>query len=84
MAIEKTYKVHSAVMQDVDMPAMIGSRQVVAKVPGLVVELSEVDGTQGHTFPFFPASDQDLTEIRALFVTGATISVIFTQGTDAS
>jgi hypothetical protein len=80
MAQVVKYVVHSAVVEDVPTEAKLyNGRVVMAKVPGLTVEL--IDGkTHSHTFKFVPDSDAEMTELRELYTVGATITTTHAAG----
>ena len=77
-----TYTVHSAVREQVATKAMVGSREIDASVPGLIVEMTAGD-KHGHTWQFVPATDAEMQEAETMFVPGSTVVVTFTSEGDA-
>lgn len=72
------YQVHSLQRADVAMRVIANGRELEAKVPGLVVELTH-EGA-GHTFRFTPDSDDEFAAAEALFAPGASVAVTFEAG----
>jgi hypothetical protein len=70
------YTVASCNQEDVIVKAMVGGREVDAKIAGLVVELVSDCGQMGHTFRLQPA---DLDEALEFFATGEEIVLTFSK-----
>lgn len=68
------YTVSSCTQDEVTVKAIVAGQEVDAKIPGLVVEATSVDGGMGHTFRLTPI---DMTEAMAMFTTGAEITLTF-------
>lgn len=73
-----TYVVHSAVKEMVDATVSFKGREIIAKVPALVVELVGVDHKHSHTFTSVPSNDEEMQALVELFALGANISATFT------
>lgn len=69
-----TYKVHSAVTDEVALDVEANGQTLSVKAPALVIELVSEDGTMSHTLRVIGASDKDAEG----FVVGATIVGTFT------
>ena len=77
--MEIKYIVHSCSETDVAVKATVAGREVMATIPGLVVELTSDDESMGHTYRFTP---DDLDEAKALFTIGAQITITFSKMTE--
>lgn len=54
------YTVHSAHVTEFPVKAIVGGKEIEAKVPGVVIELVSDDGSMGHTFRYIPEDASDL------------------------
>ena len=69
--MKTVFTVHSVAPCKVAVAAKTADgRDVVAKVPGLVVEVVSADESHGHTHRFAPATADDMAALKALFVPG--------------
>ncbi len=68
------YTVTSCTQDEVTVKALVAGQEVDAKIPGLVVEATSIDGGMGHTFRLTPA---DMSEAMDLFSVGAEITLTF-------
>ena len=74
--MEINYTVHSCVEDEVSVAATVAGREVMAKVPGLIVELTSDDGSMGHTFRFTP---DDMAAAKSLFNVGDVVVATFSK-----
>lgn len=75
MSLKKNVIVHTAAEQDVMVNATVKGKVVQARVPGIAVEVVDMDDGRSHSHTF----DEDLDEVRELFVPGQQLTVSFAR-----
>ena len=77
--MEINYTVHSCSEDEFSVAATVAGREVVAKVPGLIVELTSEDGSMSHTFRFTP---DDMAAAKNDYAVGNVVVATFTPGSN--
>ena len=74
--MEIIYTVRSCTEDEVSVTATVAGREVVAKIPGLVVECVSECGGMGHTFRFTP---DDMAAAKKEFAVGNVVTATFSS-----
>lgn len=72
--MQRKYTVHSCAEEAIQVTAQYNGQDIVASVPGLIVELVSEDGGKAQTESYIPV---DIEADKALFAVGNPITVTY-------
>ena len=73
------YTVTSSTEDEVSVEATVAGQTVIAKVPGLVVEMTSEDGGMGHTYRFRPNGPEEMAAAQAKYAVGNVLDLDFIE-----
>lgn len=69
------YTVASVVPDQIAVKAIVGGKEIDAKIPGVVAEMVSDDGSMGHTFRFADSEEFDTDQLAPGAVVVASFEV---------